>query len=135
MRRLSILQPSLECGRVVRPEIRGAWRVEKKERHVVSQRAVKICELSAGHMFGYTGDTKSSVIAMKSASDVAERFRGCRARTIYQTGQVVGVIMQEFLLLIGLECQYMCLAFRSQLISMRNPPRKQLFRFDQRMVG
>jgi len=114
MCRLSILQASLECDRSVGPEIRGVRRVEKKERQVVSERAGKLSEISAEHMFGYNGDTSSLVITMKSASGMAERFMGWCFGTIYQTGQAVGVIMQESLFLIGLEFQHMCLAFRSQ---------------------
>lgn len=88
--------------------------MEKKERQVVSERAGKLSEISAEHMFGYNGDTSSLVITMKSASGMAERFMGWCFGTIYQTGQAVGVIMQESLFLIGLEFQHMCLAFRSQ---------------------
>ena len=76
-------------------------------------------------MFGYTEDARSFVITMTSASGVVERLMWWCVGTIYQTGQFVGVIMQESLLLIGLEFRYMCLEFRSQWISMRNPPWKQ----------
>jgi hypothetical protein len=76
--------------------------------------AGKLSEPSAEDMFGYTGDKRSFVITMMSSSDAAERFMGWRVRTIYKTGQVVGVITQESLRLIGLEFQYMYLAFRPQ---------------------
>jgi len=69
----------------------------------MSESAGKLSELSAEYMFGYAREKRSFVIAIRIASGVAESFMECRVWTLYQTGQVVCVITQEYFLLMGLE--------------------------------
>jgi hypothetical protein len=95
-------------------KVKVVRRVEKKERPVVSKRTVQLSELRAEHKIGYTRGTRSFAVTKTSVSGMVEKFMEWCFGNIYQTGQGVGVIMQESFLLTGIEFQYMCLAFRSQ---------------------